>query len=616
VLVAESKENGLILGFIRMTFGLLLILSILVIYKTAAHTVFTGIIVVLTLIGVFWNVYNERISSKTYLHSVFNYAKKILIFGFIIGLFFSCAYALVYQVWRTDSIAVIHHDYTYYSQVSYYLVNQGIENRLGLMNEFREYQNIKIPYHYPDLWLIGIISSVTGISNIYVTHSLVPVLSICVLFFALLPLVLKKEDSSADYKKVVFLILLLPCTYFGIVSLVGKNPFFNSTHQLSIQSYWSFPKYFFLLPTYMMFCYFKRLTLPFYLLPILLWPFINIGSVPIGGLFVFFLTITEYKNSSRKQNLLNAGTTIAFGILSVGVFLYYRDESGQGKMNNISKVTNLFSFQYVILLFKIFFKSLIDIFLVTIPFIVLIIASKNYTVKSFIRTHYAEFLLLLAGLISYLMFNHVTREAYQFFYLPFFGIFPLFFILATYKCIEDFSGYKWFLLVSIFCFHSLWSFFASCNSFLGKNRIAVNELAILKAKFSDNGILHKPGAFFVKEDKARVRINGFQVYNPTAMLFPGVSGHNSVYREYKPEKGLWTDIQEYQTWTPYYKYCSQVLNEMPDNSPKQVIGYLKHFDVEWIAINDSYYMPEFLKPYVCDTWNDTSNDFKLCRICL
>ena len=138
-----------------------------------------------------------------------------------------------------DGQLIVNNDIIFFGHNSHYLSNLGIENRNGIFNSLAEFSEIRHLYHYADLWLIALLTKTNSLNVSYVILMGGPVISISVVYYYIREYYTRLEL----FQKFILLFLLI--STLVCIPLLRNHDFFNSTFHLGRQSFWSFPKYFF-----------------------------------------------------------------------------------------------------------------------------------------------------------------------------------------------------------------------------------------------------------------------------------------------------------------------------------------------------------------------------------
>lgn len=543
----------------------------------------------------------------------------------------------------SSKIYVIGHDYAYYSYLSYYLSYYGIENASGIFNFQDYYAQINKIYHYLELWLIAFVADTFKLHNFVVAHAFMAITAMTLVYI----FVAECLKNINIYQKVL-LLLIIPTTFF-VLPFFKNIPFLNSTYNLGNQSFWIFPKYFFILLTILAYVKLHEAKMKYDVVIFLFLPFAHTGTTFLGAFILLMLFLVEIfmgnvsgllrkilvfifpryivDNSLSLNNykiklfnlkisdkaLVTAITLAVYVTISFALLKHY---SAKDKYTeNIFNLSEVFSFSYLILLIKIITKTIIDSFLVTIPFTLVLFIfkkqiSKFYTAMPF----YLIVIFLFSGLVSYAVFNYVTNEAAQFYYYVFFTVMPVFLIYALMNLWVNTKPNNLLLVMLLFFLgYSVYSFYFSQLSF-NSNFVEKSFLKNIKYSFEKNNATHRPGAVFYNNNFVNPRLlritQGYELLGMAhpALFYirfsqlPDISSLSPILKR---------DIMAFEKMTyPYSVYC-RLNNIEKDYTPQSVMAAMKHYRVNWLVEDKNSYLPDYLKPYVSSTVVDSVNNAKV-----
>jgi ABC-type multidrug transport system fused ATPase/permease subunit len=231
--------------FLKSFLGTCLLSFVTAIFSTR----FQSILILFLLIALFILLFSLTIKTLPLNHQITN--KKTSYRWVTIEALLLCSFVFTirfFHLYQQDGIfAIPHPDYVYYTRLSSYLLNFGIENS-QIEPVFVESHGTK-PYHYFELWLNGAFIFASGLNGLIVlmtvTYSLLTVL----VWAGIMACVeeIKKRISWSD--KLLGAVLLFICGLY--LPFYSNSSFLSSSATFSF-SLWTQPKisviYLFILP--------------------------------------------------------------------------------------------------------------------------------------------------------------------------------------------------------------------------------------------------------------------------------------------------------------------------------------------------------------------------------
>jgi hypothetical protein len=605
----KLKSNQMYI--IQIILGLYFFVCAVVCYLTSFRTTLSGFLIILLLFGFLTHLSRLNQQTPFFNFQTFkNSIQSIVIDSSLIVLLLSILYYFVYSLWQKDQVYVIGHDYDFLSSQAYYLVSTRQESIYGVFNMPDLYKGVHPPYHYFDLWIAGILSFISGISPSYINHSFLPMLIMCIVYMSICVVLINKFGKLNWFQKVL-IALTIPTTFFTFCGLYDKFSLLRSTFDMS-QSFWVFPKNIFITLFFIVFFFLYRNYQKQALSLIIILPFIHIGMSPVVVIFISLVLLNRcfFLKTFQHLSLRDIFFLFSLTILIVGIlFLFYNSNSKV--VNETTTFQLLQSPKYWFQMVKIAIKTVIDTALLLIPTVILltqiILQYKNrrklFLLKLF-NSFYPYFLWLSAGLISYLLLNHSTYMAQQFYSLIVFSLLSFLNILAfAYLFIKKRSLATGVFYV-LFAVHSIYSFFLMNFHF---NNIWVSSKLInqLESRIStDKQALHT-GIFFVKPNINNMRTQTqMQPYHLLPQIDISLYAVRGNHLNLEPVSGIWKDNIYYQeNYLPIVRYLREK-GEHVNNSKEQVLDFIQHYNIKWLTVDPNTYMPEYLKPFVRDSIYD------------
>lgn len=179
------KKHNYILSFSeQFLIGLTIIISSIAVLKTSGQSVFSLLVLLLTLLPFFCK---KGETESAYYYNKNNLKNQITSSLMLIGLMI-CFYLLHNCVYSHLG------DHVFYSKLSVSMIDSGVENYWSLYDDYSSVEGIAL-YHYFDLWLAGFISKVFLLNELYsLIHLVYPIFHF--LSFIILMGIINEKDKS------------------------------------------------------------------------------------------------------------------------------------------------------------------------------------------------------------------------------------------------------------------------------------------------------------------------------------------------------------------------------------------------------------------------------------
>jgi hypothetical protein len=304
---------------------------------------------------------------------------------------------------------VPHFDFLYYGKLSKYMVEYGIENRLFLLNQLIENStSVRQPYHYPELWINGLLVKITGESSvqllIFSTFPLLKAITCSTIYN--LTIGNGKEYSKLRTILIVASIITISGFYFPFYNSSELLKYFDGITQAGILM--AFGKKYvliYLLATFSIFYYLNKEKYVEFLLLLSVIPLFSIGCLPsVCAIELLFPVYLIYTKKIGLKNLMG----IYFNQLLIISFLgIYYSINGLSELNNTLSSSALISRiiqNPEIALFKSFFFSSffsgLRFVLFFLPYFAILIFLRINKLKSLYNVGVLIISVMLGGLLA------------------------------------------------------------------------------------------------------------------------------------------------------------------------------------------------------------------------
>ena len=451
VIKQKPFQDSFLDAFIRILLGFVSISTIFAIIKTNGDTISWGFLFV-GVIFLSQKKLNGRLSSRSLIRDYFLFSRKdcyVLGVSALVGLLFAGGNAIFYYDFPFNNEP--HFDYTYYAAVGDEMVLRGVESN-NIMRDVLWQQNISpTPYHYVELWIAALISSVLWVNSteaiFIVVYSLLGVMYV----LGLISIARQYGKTFIFYLIALISIVYVPVAYFdytvgfNLLHLLKLDVIFTSlinTKTLVVAMFFTF--------SVLLYKYGEH----YFLISLLCLPIVNIVLAPSVFIAVGTMLLTQVIVRRDKISWLLFAETVALGI---GIFCFYFFQSQADSMGNFSLQNiegNISDISSII-------KSTLKLILFLIVFHLPIIGTSLYLWKrkyfhfkeSYHRNavmFFTVILLLISGFVVAQITKGV-RDHTQFYALAT-EILPVVYAVISLKLFAMVTK-KWFkTLLVVFCF--------------------------------------------------------------------------------------------------------------------------------------------------------------------
>ncbi|MDB3905281.1 hypothetical protein N9335_02255 [Crocinitomicaceae bacterium] len=528
-----------------------------------------------------------------------------------------------------DGQLIVNHDITFFGHISYHISNLGIENRNGVFNSLAEFSEIRHLYHYADLWLVALLTRINDVHVFYLIFMCGPVISISVVYYYIRECYIKLEL----FQKIILLFLLL--STFVCIPLMRNHDFFNSTFHLGKQSFWSFPKYFFLVSVFLFYIKLRKLNKTYAELILIVLPFAHTGTLPLVMILLIcriamyiYEEWNEIKRNcelgihSYKQQVFHIISQDKFRhlciifasclIVSTSLFYYYF-ESDEYTLS-VFNLSRLFSLSYFKLILVMGAQTLLDSFIVISPFILFILWNRKHINKETVIGQKTVLAFMFSGFLCFMLFNYTSNEAYQFYYYVFFSIFPVFLISNIFSICVSYKNKIQFIGIALFVFYGFYSFYYS-QILLSNGYVKTEFIQKLKSNFTEKVMINKPGAIFYNAEFNNPRnLRGMQDEYPVLGLV-----HPSLYfSRFSPLPDLSNlslntinDVNKFDAGTNAYSVYCKKNNIKKDYSKASILRAFEYLNICWLIETPNSYIPRYIDPIIDTTIIDDKRNTKI-----
>ena len=609
----ESIFVQVLLGIIFITFGFACLKS----NFESILTIPFVVIIIIALIG----------SRKNYPFFSVHHIREGLGFVFFPVAIVSLLYLPFFI--SADGQLIVNNDITFYGHISYYLSDLGIENRNGIFNSFTEFSEVRQLYHYADLWLIALFTKSNSVNVSYLIFMCGPVISISVVYY----FIRESYTQLELFKKFILLFLLI--STFVCIPMLRNHEFFNSTFHLGKLSFWSFPKYFFIVSFFLFYIKLRKLNKNYAEFILVFLPFAHTGTLPLILILltcIITMQIYEAWNDIKANSELNFNaykqkvshifsqdkirflclSLISCFIVSSSLFYYYSDSDEYiSSIFNLSRLFSLSNFKLMTILgLQTFLNSLIII----APFILFIFLNRKSIHQETVIPLKSVLIFIFSGFSCFLIFNYTSNEAYQFYYYVFFSIVPVFLISNVFSIFVNHSKRIQFIGVLLFVFFGFYSFYFS-QILLSNGYVKKELIQTVRSHFTKKGLINKPGAIFYNKDFNNPRnLRGMQdEYAILGLVHPGL-----YFSRFSPLPDLSNlslnsinDVRKFDSGTNAYAvYCKKNKVEK-DYSQESILRAFDYLNIGWVIETPHSYLPRYIEPMIDTTIVDEQRETKI-----
>ena len=471
------------LFIIHLIFGLITLIVFYAIIKSNLDSVLLGVFILLPFFKnylKFKPVYPKYIISKAYL-KLFSLASS---FAFI---FFLIEYYWLVDLNSGILIVTPHYDFLSYSGLSHFLNANGDENFNHIINNiYSNYANVRVPYHYPEIWFNSFIEFLTFKSSLKCLMLICyPILKSILVINILL--FIKGYCKISFIKSTIIALTLISITgfYFSFYNNYDFLKYYNGITQTG--PLMSFGRKYLLLYIYISFILFHVFLNKKYrdaLILFLAIPIFSIGTTPgfYFGIFVLSIYLYKIKRISRNDFIV---IILSIMLSTLFLVLYYSFHNNKEANNVISdsllfiKLINNPQFvDFKSLFWGMFFPS-IRVLIFYLPYTVLLLFFSNQLLKETSRLILIFLIsVLIGGCLAAALLNGMP-DCGQFFYnvLPLLNVtFVLFFILLIYNS-NKLNNTKY--LVFVIALYGIYNLYCNFNYYKNSiaefNTIPINE---------------------------------------------------------------------------------------------------------------------------------------------
>jgi hypothetical protein len=512
-------------------------------------------------------------------------------------------------------------DFSFYSTVSEYLLNAGIENTNHVFNLLDDsFQNL-VPYHYFELWLNGGMSRLFGLNTYLSLYLVVSSLFFLTIFYGLLAIFEALQVKSSWILLVCLFFPLmdrLQFDFFDKIPLISNaDPFNSLLVSLSNNNVSKIgPYYLFLIPA-LLFAIKKNYYAAVLFLLGLSVATITTAPAIFAGLFMVVAVAALVKKIAVREAvtylvyILVAGTFIA-------LFYYFNQSSSPaGKVGNDESLIEVLSNTGKLKTkFNLFVGNWLILLFIYLPFILLLVYKRSvitYWLKNVGLVSLFIITIIFAGLFTWAVLSHLpnasqlgARVASSFINLFLFvGIVLLF--VETEKSAGQFN--KWALgIFLIFLFYNAGLFF---RDFMAQPKVTASYATGIMASMQTK-IKNMVGACIIApEDFPKSSVTKNSNYYVLGLYLPLI---NNGYRvvslsDFSIPAEDTTDLIKLSTYAKdgvFYDYVEELKNKKAFTSLAQSqLSFIKENNIHYLILSKSANLPDQLKPLVASQWQDS-----------
>ncbi len=402
----ETNKSSL---FARKIFwGTLFTITAIALVFTIGNTVLLGLFIPLLIIGIH-SKYRIQFSPSFSGFPIKPILLKTLAVWGITVLFSFLEFIKYYNSELGIITDVPHFDFLYYGKLSKYMVEYGAENRLFLLNQLIENATgVRQPYHYPELWVNGILVKMTGASSVklllFSTFPLLKAITCSSIF--LLSVGESKQLFRFRTALIAVSILTISGFYFPFYNSSELLKYFDGITQTGF--FMTFGKKYvliYLIAAISIFYYYQKEKYVEFLLLLSIIPIFSIGCLPsVCAIEVLFPIYLVFSKKIGWKNLIPIYTN---QVLIIGFIGIYYSLNGLSELNNTLSDTALISrliHQPTIALFKTFFFSAffsgLRFFLFFLPYLGILIYLRFHKIKTLLTSSIVMISSMLGGLMA------------------------------------------------------------------------------------------------------------------------------------------------------------------------------------------------------------------------
>lgn len=388
--------------------GALITITFIAAFFTRGNTILLGLFIpfIFIITQLKKSIGNYKSFNKFSFQSILY--KTLAVWG--ISVIFSLVEFVKYYNFELGVITdVPHFDFLYYGKLSKYMVEYGIENRLFLLNQLIENStSVRQPYHYPELWINGLLVKITGESSvqllIFSTFPLLKAITCSTIYN--LTIGNGKEYSKLRTILIVASIITISGFYFPFYNSSELLKYFDGITQAGILM--AFGKKYvliYLLATFSIFYYLNKEKYVEFLLLLSVIPLFSIGCLPsVCAIELLFPVYLIYTKKIGLKNLMG----IYFNQLLIISFLgIYYSINGLSELNNTlsssALISRIIQNPEIALLKSFFFSSFFSglrFVLFFLPYFAILIFLRINKLKSLYNVGVLIISVMLGGLLA------------------------------------------------------------------------------------------------------------------------------------------------------------------------------------------------------------------------
>ena len=420
----------------RLFWGTLLTITSIALFFTSGNTVLLGFLIPIFFI---LNNFKKQIRINSPFKE-FSFKTFLLIAFSVWGLsvLFSILEFIKYYNSELGLITEVpHFDFLYYGKLSKYMVEYGAENRLFYLNQLIENATeVRQPYHYPELWINGVLVKITGNSSVgLLLFSTFPILK-AITCSSIFLLALGNKKPSFRFQPVLIAISILTISgfYFPFYNNSELLKYFDGITQAGF--FMTFGKKYvliYLVAGISIFYYYQKEKYIEFLLLLSIIPFISIGCLPsICSIEVLFPIYLIYSKKISGKNLI---PIYANQFLIICFIIIYYSLNGLNELNDtlsdstlVSRLLHNPNIDMIKTFFFSFFFTGVRFVLFILPYCAILIFLRYNNLKRLINSCILGVVSMLGGLMAVGLSVGILDNG-QFFY----NSIPILFLLLAFE---------------------------------------------------------------------------------------------------------------------------------------------------------------------------------------
>lgn len=499
----HSNGNSISSLYARKLFwGTLLTITSIALFFTGGNTVLLGFLIPVFFIFINFkkqirlnNPFKE-FSFKTFFLIAFSVWGLSVIFSFLEFIkYYNSELGLITEV--------PHFDFLYYGKLSKYMVEYGAENRLFYLNQLIENATeVRQPYHYPELWVNGMLVKTTGTSSVgLLLFSTFPILK-AITCSSIFLLALGNKKPSFRFQPVLIAISILTISgfYFPFYNNSELLKYFDGITQAGL--FMTFGKKYaliYLVAGISIFYYYQKEKYLEFLLLLSIIPFISIGCLPsICSIEVLFPIYLIYSKKISWKNLI---PIYANQVLIICFIILYYSLNGLNELNDtlsdstlVSRLLNNPNLELLKTFFFSFFFTGVRFVLFVLPYFAILIYLRYNNLKHLLNSCILGLVSMLGGLMAVGLSVGILDNG-QFFY----NSIPILFLILAFeinKSLQESPATSKSKIITpfIILLFGIWHFRTDLE-YEKKSNVPYNQInTSLKVKNLKNIIEHNDGS--------------------------------------------------------------------------------------------------------------------------